>query len=628
MATWRLLATTTVLAAALSACGGDSDNNDNPAPVDPPVVTPESISLQLLGRYKSGQFDASAAEITAYHAGTKRAFVVNAQKGAVDVLDLSDPANPVHADTLTTESIGEGTVVNSVAVHGDLVALAVEAPTKTDQGHLALYDADTLELISTTMVGAQPDMVTFTPNGQYVLLANEGEPSDDYSVDPEGSISVVDIIDPASPQENTADFTGFDDRKDELLAAGVRIYGPGASVAMDLEPEYIAVSADGGKAWVTLQENNALAIVDIAKAEVTNIVALGAKDHGEDGNGLDVSDDDGAINIVTWPGVKGLYLPDAIAAYPSGGATYLVTANEGDARAWGEDNAAYFGTEDAVPCDGDVTQGFVEEWRVKHLVHANGFDRRCGDDLPAHLRALAAGALLNPETFSYCGATAGDPGTCRDDEKLGRLNITWTEGYRTDEAGNPVMFNEQGLEDANGDRLMYDNLYAFGGRSFSIWDEQGALVWDSGDAIEQFLAGDECMLGSNRDIPCKDFFNSNHDEGSALESRSDNKGPEPEGLTIGQIGDKHFLFLGLERMGGILVYDITDPAAPIFQDYLNTREDWTTEDPSTVEAGDLGPEGLVFIPADQSPNEEALLIVGNEVSGTTAIYRVESKLAD
>ncbi|WP_133491549.1 choice-of-anchor I family protein [Alcanivorax sp. 24] len=625
MATWRLLATTTVLAAALSACGGDSDNNDNPAP---PVITPESISLQLLGRYSSGEFGVSAAEIPAYHAGTKRAFVVNARKGAVDVLDLSDPANPVHADTLTTETIGEGTVVNSVAVHGDLVALAVEAPTKTDQGHLALYEADTLELISTTTVGAQPDMVTFTPNGRYVLLANEGEPSDDYSVDPEGSISVVDITEPASPQPAIADFTAFNDRKDELLANGVRIFGPDASVAMDLEPEYIAVSADSSKAWVTLQENNALAIVDIASATVNDVVALGAKDHGEAGNGLDVSDDDGAITITTWPGVKGLYLPDAIAAYPSGDATYLVTANEGDARAWGEDNAAYFGTEDAVPCDGDASQGFVEEWRVKHLVHANGFDRRCGDDLPAHLRALAVGALLNPETFAYCGATAGDPGDCREDEQLGRLTVTWTLGYRTDENGEPVMFNDQGLEDANGDRLMYDDLYAFGTRSFSIWNEDGALVWDSGDAIETFLASDECKLGAERALDCKTFFNSNHEEGSTFDDRSDNKGPEPEGLTIGQIGDKYFLFLGLERMGGIMVYDITDPAAPLFQDYLNTREEWVAEDVSSGDVGDLGPEGLVFIPADQSPNGEALLIVGNEVSGTTAIYRVLSELAD
>ena len=39
-------------------------------------------------------------------------------------------------------------------------------------------------------------------------------------------------------------------------------------------------------------------------------------------------------------------------------------------------------------------------------------------------------------------------------------------------------------------------------------------------------------------------------------------------------------------------------------------------------AGDLGPEGLVFIPAAQSPNGRPLLVVGNEVSGTTAVLQL------
>jgi hypothetical protein len=198
-------------------------------------------------------------------------------------------------------------------------------------------------------------------------------------------------------------------------------------------------------------------------------------------------------------------------------------------------------------------------------------------------------------------------------------------GYRQDASGNPVMFNAAGIEDPAGDRLMYDTLYAYGGRSFTIRDEDGTLVWDSGAAIENFLASDDCKLGSDRSIPCKDFFNSGHDEGNALDSRSDAKGPEPEGLAVGTIGDKTFVFVGLERMGGVLVYDITNPTAPAFVDYLNTREDWTTADPSTVlaSAGDLGPEGLVFVPAKDSPNGKPLLIVGNEVSGTTAVMQLD-----
>ncbi|WP_049722643.1 choice-of-anchor I family protein [Gilvimarinus polysaccharolyticus] len=596
---------------AMVGCGSDDDNN-----IDTPVVeTPVSVSLEFAGRYSAGQFDESAAEIPAYDAASQRLFVVNAEKGMLDVLDMSSPANPSLIDTIEAGSVLAGGEVNSVAVKDGVVAVAIEADIKTDSGAVALYHADDLSMISSVMVGAQPDMLIFTPDGNYVLAANEGEPNDDYSIDPEGSVAIIDISDMANPSASLADFVAFNAQADVLRADGVRIYGPNASVAQDLEPEYIAVSSDSETAWVVLQENNAIARIDITSASVQQIISLGYKDHSVTGNGFDASDE-GPVEINAWPGVRGLYLPDAMAAYEVNGMTYLVTANEGDARAWGEDNDDYWA--------GDASKGFVEEFRVKHLVHKDGFDRRAGDDLPPQLRTLAAGALLNPTTFSYCGATAGDPGDCRDDEMLGRLNITWTEGYRKNADGSPVMFDAAGNESTDGDRLMYDNLYSYGARSFTIWDDEGQQVWDSGDAIEQFLASDACMLSATRDIPCKDFFNSAHDEGSSLDSRSDAKGPEPEGLAIGGIGEKTFVFVGLERMGGVLVYDISNPDAPVFQDYLNTREDWVTEDAETVLAsvGDLGPEGLVFISPEDSPTNDALVVVGNEVSGSTAVYTV------
>lgn len=620
-----------ILAATLSACGGDSNESD--AAVDEAVRTPDSIQLSYVSRYSTGSFDASAAEIPAYDAASQRLFVVNAEQGELDVLDLSDPENPVKIDAISAAGIAAGAEVNSVAASHGLVAVAIEADPKTDNGFVALYQASDLTLLGSEEVGAQPDMVAFTPDGTRVLTANEGEPSDDYQTDPDGSISIVDFSDPANPVVSTADFTDYNGEEDALRSQGVRIYGPDASASQDLEPEYIAVSADGATAWVTLQENNALAIIDIATASVTDIVTLGETDRSIAGNGIDASDDDEVIDIKTFAGVVGLYLPDSIHGYTVNGKTYLVTANEGDARAWGEDNDAYWGEEadeDAVPpvaCMPDASQGFVEEFRVKHLVHNSGFARRCGDDLPPQLRELADGALLDPAVFGYCGAEAGDSGDCREDDVLGRLNITWTLGYKTNADGSPKMYDDAGAEDAvAGDRIMYDTLYSYGGRSFSIRDESGDLVFDSGDAIEQFLASDDCKLGSDRSIDCADYFNTGHDEGDAMDSRSDAKGPEPEGLTIGQIGDKHFLFLGLERMGGVLVYDITDPMAPVYQDYLNSRETWDVDpDAGNLEGyGDLGPEGLVFIPAADSANGKALLVVGNEVSGSTAIYEVQS----
>ena len=609
----RHLLLSLLAAAALAACGGDDDNT--PVATPPAEATPKTLQLEKVGEYASGVYFESAAEIPAFDAASKRGFVVNAQKGAVDVIDMTDPAQPAHIGMIDATQLLAGASINSVAVHDGLVAVAVQAANKTDPGLLALYQASDLKLVGQAQVGALPDMLTFTPDGKTVLVANEAEPSDDYQTDPEGSISVVDVSTPAKPVVRTADFRAFNNQRAALLAKGVRLFGPRASVAQDLEPEYIAVSADGKTAWATLQENNAFAIIDVANARVTDIVPLGYKDHGVEGQGLDASDTDKAANIRTWPGVFGMYLPDAMAAFQAEGKTWLITANEGDARAWGEDNAAYWA--------GDASKGFVEEFRVKHLINAKGWSGRAGDDLPPQLNALAKGGLLNPAVFGYCGAEAGKPGECRDDNALGRLTISWTQGYQTNADGTPKLYTAAGVADpVNGDRLMYDKLYAYGTRSISIWDEKGQQVWDSGDAMEQFLASDSCKVGAARNIPCKDYFNSNHEEGNTLDNRSDNKGPEPEGVTVGRIGEKTFAFVGLERMGGVLVYDVSQPQAPVQVDYINTREDWTTKDPSTVKSGDLGPEGLAFIPAAKSPNGKPLLMVGNEVSGTTAIFQL------
>lgn len=598
---WTLVAAACATLVTLTACGGSDDDE----------ATPVSLSLSLLGRHETGQFEQSAAEIPAYDADSRRAFVVNAQKGALDVIDLSDPANPRHVGEIETRSLRAGAEANSVAVHDGIVAVAVQAAVKTDPGFVALYRASDLTLLGQADVGALPDMLTFTPDGRTLLVANEAEPSDNYQIDPEGSISIIDVRNPAAPTVRTADFKAWIGQEQALRAQGVRIFGPNANAAQDFEPEYITVSEDGRTAWATLQENNALARIDVASATVTAIVPLGYKDHGVAGNDLDASDGDGdgAIDIRTWSGLRGLYMPDAIGSYQAGGKTYLITANEGDARAWGEGNDAYWA--------GDASQGFVEEFRVKHLVHNSGFDRRAGDDLPPQLRALAAGAVLNPDVFGYCGAswdlTAGtaDSGDCRDDDLLGRLNITWTLGYQQNADGSPALRTLNGRS-----VLVYDALYAYGGRSFSIWDEAGQLVWDSGDQFEKKIA---------ELLPA--YFNSDHAE-TAFDDRSDNKGPEPEGLAIGRMGDKTFVFVGLERIGGVMVYDVTDPRAPVYVTYVNSR-DFTVTSPgesaaSLQQAGDLGPEGLAFVSAKKSPNGKPLLIVGNEVSGTTAVYQIDA----
>jgi 2',3'-cyclic-nucleotide 2'-phosphodiesterase (5'-nucleotidase family) len=505
---------------------------DTAGPVDPTPVAPSL--LVPLGTYETGIFDESAAEIVVHDPVSQRLFVVNASIPAVDVLDVSDPSNPTKLFELDPSEFGSG--ANSVAIANGIVAVAVEAEEKTDPGSVVFFDIDGNFLKAVT-VGALPDMVTFTPDGTKVLVANEGQPNDDYTVDPEGSISIIDlsggIENLTQANVTTADFTAFNDQRDALIASGVRIFGPNATVAQDVEPEYIVVTSDSSTAYVALQENNALAVVDIASGSVTDILPLGFKDHSV--VPLDASDRDGGINITTYPNLFGMYMPDAISLYEVGGETFIVTANEGDARDY---------------------DGFSEEARVKDL-------------------------MLDPIAFPNAAELQAD-------EALGRLTVTTTLG------------------DANGDGL-YEELYAFGGRSFSIFDTQGNLVYDSGAEFEQITAA--LFPGD---------FNANNDENGTFDNRSDNKGPEPEGVAIGEIDGRTYAFIGLERFGGIITYDITSPTEAFFVDFVNNRN--FAGDAEAGTAGDLGPEGIAFISAANSPNGNPLLVVGNEVSGTTTVF--------
>ncbi|WP_197059409.1 choice-of-anchor I family protein [Cryobacterium sp. MLB-32] len=536
-----------------------------------------ALTLSPLGSYETGTFDASAAEIVTYFGG--RLFVVNAAQGAVDVLSIEDPTSPAKLYSLVAEDavisaggvVPAGSTANSVAVRGDgLGVLAVESPTKTDAGWLVFFDANAAAptVLGAVEVGALPDMVSISVDGTYAVSANEGEPNDDFTVDPEGSVSIVtlpaDLSAPAQSAVNSANFHDFEAGGSKPLPADVRIFGPdlgGNRVSTNLEPEYVAIDANGLVAYVALQEANAVAVVDLASAEITDILPFGFQDHGVEGNGIDASDRDPedapTVNIRTFPGLKGMYMPDGINAYSANEATYLVTANEGDAREWGD---------------------YVEGARVKDL-GADGLMPVCADS-------------------PLVGLTG--------DADLGRLNVT----------------TENGLNAAG---TCYEELYSFGSRSFSIWNTDGTQTFDSGDDFERITAAANPA-----------FVNSNHSE-SNLEGRSDDKGPEPENLAIGDVNGRTYAFIGLERVGGIMVYDIEDPTSATFVTYINNRnfavsmEDSVTAGAGATDlplAGDLGPEGVAFISASDSTSGVPMLAVGNEVSGTTTLFSIDSVVAD
>ena len=921
--------------------------------------------LRVLGTYETGLFDESAAEIVAHDPNTQRVFVVNANSATIDVLDISDPTNPNLINQIDVSPFGA--VANSVAVNENgIVAVAVEPDNQQDPGTVVFFDADGQELGQVT-VGALPDMLTFTSDGTKVLVANEGEPNDDYTNDPEGSVSIIDISGGVNnltqADVSTADFSAFIGREEELRNKGVRIYGPGSNAAQDLEPEFIAVDGNDTTAFVTLQENNAVAVVDIENANIVDVLPLGAKDYsrglpsltqfefsdlpvlgtteggqeillgGLSGLWYEGTDDDGNLQFVTVPdrGPNGaptdvdddgdnerpFALPDYQARivrftldegsgdieiteqipltredgtteitglpnipgvdeepvdlsrnpleYDSFGAdmegivinddgTYWTVDEyrpaiyhfdvdgslidrfvpEGTAADAGETEGT-FGTETlpaeysnrrrnrgfeaiALDTDEDILYSFIQTPLANpdraasddsSVIRMLGIDPETGTpvaeyvyllekptidpgnnsllvdkigdavynaedetfyilerdssttatgkkfifeidltgatnlladdapslpenttleqldvdeifdlgiqpvnktkitnlpslgylagDKPEGLSLLPDGRLavlndndfglldedipgdgtvpLNPEpvpvvlglidfsesnqidpsdrddginlgnwpvfgllqpdsiaSFVIEGKTyyvTADEGDARgydeldeearvgDDEYVLDPDVFDVAALEDDAAiGRLTVTTEDGDIDNDGD---YDQIFANGGRSFSIWDAAGNLVFNSGDSIERETAD---LIPDN--------FNSNRDE-NTFDDRSDNSGPEPEAITTGVLGDKTYTFVGLERTGGIMVYDVSNPTSPDFVQYMPNR-DFTVEfdtnangdpDPTPEQlsaAGDLGPEGFQFISPEDSPNGEALLVVANEISGTTTVY--------
>jgi len=540
-----------------------------------------AISLSFLGRgfNPDAAFDGSAAEIVDFDPATGQAFVVNAQAGGVDIYSLAAPANPTFVEELNVAADVAAAIdgiaaadlgaVNSVAIHSasNTMVAVIAAEPETNNGYAAFYQASDGTFLAAVEVGALPDSVAISPDGNTVVVANEGQPSDDYTVDPDGSISVIDISGGASTV-TAANVTAV--TFDGLAAAdipGVRISGPGGDIAAALEPEYVAISDNSATAYVSLQENNAIAEVDLATGTLTDVWALGFKDHRSPGNELDVSNRDDVINIRNWP-VYGVYMPDSVATYTVNGVTYVVTANEGDSR----DYAAH-----------------IDELRIKDIGGTNSIDLPLAD-------VLSFGA-------DYDQDGDVDSTDFLEDEALGRLKII------TDLGVTGANCDATGTEPQN---CTYEALYAFGARSFSIFNaESQTLVFDSGNDFERITA-ERNPAG----------FNASNDS-NAGDDRSDDKGPEPEGVELAVIEGRTYAFINLERVGGVMVYDITEPERAEFVQYVNDR-DFTLAD-ADLDAGvtDLGPEITHFVSAEDSPSGNALLLVSNEVSGTLAVYQID-----
>ncbi|MCM3634544.1 choice-of-anchor I family protein [Paenibacillus camelliae] len=518
------------------------------------------LEARLIARYSSGAaFEEGGTEIVAYDSLHQQMYSVNGAEKALDIISISSlssaksKSNAIHEIKLTKrislEQLSKQSLslsdITSVAIHpsNEYVAIAAPADPVTDAGYIIFIRHDGTYL-NHVQVGVLPDMVTFTPDGKHVLAANEGQPNDDYTIDPVGSVSIINVEQGVQSISASAVTTaGFD----KVEADGIRIVKPGASFSEDAEPEYIVVADDSSKAYVALQESNAIAVLDLKTKQITDVHDLGVIDHSLPGYALDASDKDGVASLKNWP-VLGMFMPDGMSMYTVDGKSYILTANEGDAKDY---------------------DGFSEEARVKDLADRIALDA----------------SYYKGFTQEQLDAMAE---TMFADEQLGRLKTTTS-----------VALNKDGKQEA---------IYSYGTRSFSIWDaDTMELVFDSGDQFERITK-----------LANPAGFNTDNAENS-VDSRSDDKGVEPEAVTVGKVGDTSYAFVGLERAGGIMAYDLSNPAAPVFDLYFSSRSYDADEE---IPSGDVAPEGLTFIEASNSPTGEALLLVANELSGTIAIYEL------
>ena len=482
----------------------------------------KNVSLSLLGA--SAAQGAATAEISAYDAADQRLFTTDAANNQLRVFDMSAPAAPALDFTIPLSAIGGAP--NSVTYSplcGGRIVVAEEASLKTDPGTLALFDVDG-NLLDTVTTGAQPDNVVTVPGGRKFISANEGEPSDDGLVNPEGSIGIAHAEAVRRPKPRIGhvrrrprDRSGPPLQPGSVTAAGPRArvhrgrrrsrgagHHPGGQRRRDARHHERARHHGQGDRLQGLR----------TRRQRARPVRQGQRDQRRHQHRQLLE------RVRHVPARRDRRLPPAGDRDPR-----YISADEGDSRDWGY---------------------FSEESRVKSLT-------------------------LDPTAFS-----AAD----KADAKLGRLTVTTTLGDT----------------DGDGD---YDQLYAFGGRGVSIYDDRGDHDWDSGDDVERYVAAND-PASWNADGPT-----------GGLDSRSDNKGPELEGIATGKVDGRDYAFAGAERNGGVFAFDLRAvPGEARIAGYVNARATATS------------PEGVLFVSADDSPTGAPLVITTNEVSGNVAVYSV------
>ena len=573
-----------------------------------PLKTTVMISDKIISPLQS--VNPGGAEKVDWYAPTKTAFVITGEYtddkgGQVVAVDYSKGFDQGVA---IDEYYFEGDVSDVRVSSKGLIAASV-FDRDTREGTVQFLDFSkegSFESLGSVKVGFQPDQLAFTKNGKKLVTADEGEPlmfygSDESAQNPKGSISIIDVAnDPSKSKVNTLYFTKSNKYYEDN---GVRLYGPEKGgnnkfAEFDIEPEYVGITGNN-KALVALQENNALAEVNLKKGKITGVFGLGYKDWS--GIPIDTTDKDDGYNPTVKEGLTSARMPDGIDTFKTkfGGKKQIlfISPNEGDGRVRPDE------VNFEAPADG------VYSWGT--------------NSTGAEIESFTDPLTLSDEIYIYDQAGVGSSGDFEAEEEdeffitqkygVGADDEFWSDEVRSkdlEDFGDVSKYDSQIIAEgrlktlADQNDLVTGNLVGFGGRGFSIHNSKGDVIYDSGNLTEEIAA----ELGYYPD------------------GRSDDKGTEPETVEYFSFGKKkdkrHYIAVALERCFNNGDDDELGTIVPIFEvvDLDAANNDDRVKHVATLQSPEsLSPEGLLFV---HDTNSSGHMFVTNEVSRTLDTYAI------
>lgn len=593
-------------------------------------------------------FGMGAVEKTAWDEGEKYLYTVS-EAGYVNVVDYSSPSSPSVVSAFAINLKGKKLTDIAVCASARMLFVAHGADDTVSNGRVRFYATARREgavapaFLKEVVTGPLPDMIA--PNGDCTMLAVANEGEGKYSsatglTDPPGSVSIVKDLTAASPTVVSVSLASLGS-DEELIAKGVHLplskkameYWDDHSAiaadlnfstargsytsAMSLEPEYLGWSASGSKVFVGLQENSAIVTVDVPAAadwaskppSASRIDALGLKDWSESGStaGVDLIAD-GNCTLKKFPGYKTLRQPDSIAVVSVDGIDYILSANEGDDKEYGD---------------------FEEKMKAKDVIASDG-------TVKLAKMTVDSAALSNYKAQNDLGADSKRRVT------IGSASID----YSTPSAPKIT------------------DMVGFGGRGISIWKPADAgltLVWDSGSQMEVeqcsaypwahngvqdeefalvngvlYNASSAGLQSTIREMndPAVDGCADRGDGqagacplGKTIDSRSPKDGAAPEAIVAGVACGRLLAVTATEKQGTAFVYDISEIASPklLYVRHLSPASEKKSPGIAYTarELGEIDPEGMVFLEAAASPSGKPAVLFGGAWSGTVSMWEFE-----